>query len=311
MTSINMILNTGGERGEQGPPGQRGEQGPRGLQGPRGAAGAQGIQGPMGRGITVLGSFESSSELPTSGEPGDSYLIGVNLWTYSGTAFVNMGPVRGPQGLQGPRGPEGEQGPAWILWRGLWAAQTSYQIGDGVMYIHPTTHITMTLRATQNHVSGTEFSLSPWEVILQSQPGPQGPQGPRGLTGEGEQGPQGPQGIQGPVGPPGTLANTWRGIWEIGQSYSVGDVVRFIHNNGAEINNYTLLCMDDHDSSLENIPNPDNLLTNWTIIAVLRDGVDGRDGADGTNINVISFTNEVDYDNYTPGINELVVLIDG
>jgi hypothetical protein len=57
----------------------------------------------------------SSANLPPTGNTaGDGYLTNDTgaLWTWSGSAWTNVGVIRGPQGLTGPAGPQGSTGPA-------------------------------------------------------------------------------------------------------------------------------------------------------------------------------------------------------
>src|SRR5690606_37804392 len=106
-----MTLNTGGERGPKADPGPRGEPGTRGQQGLRGPAGERGERGPQGEVLHILGVVSTIAELPTSGQIGDAYLVGDNLYVYNCTSFTNGGPVRGPQGVPGIPGERGPEGP--------------------------------------------------------------------------------------------------------------------------------------------------------------------------------------------------------
>ncbi len=175
-----------GPRGEQGPQGERGpqgiqgvngiqgppgEQGPPGPQGEQGPVGKQGERGTDGTSVTILGSYNSLQELQqqhSSGSPGDSYLVGTDLyvWSQENNAWKNVGVIRGPQGepgatgKQGPQGPTGKQGPTGPK------GDTGPQGPQG-------------------------------EQGLQGIPGPQGEQGLQGVAGA--RGPQGPQGAPGPL----------------------------------------------------------------------------------------------------------------
>lgn len=66
----------------------------------------RGPAGPQGQGITILGSYASEDELnaahPT-GNAGDAYLIGGNLyvWSESSGAWENVGNIQGPKGDPG------------------------------------------------------------------------------------------------------------------------------------------------------------------------------------------------------------------
>ena len=183
-----------GEAGQQGVPG---EPGPKGDIGPQGPEGPQGIQGDAGSGVVIKGTMTT---YPPDSAPntGDMWIVGDTappgsppdtepgdgiVWT--GTEWVNVGPIRGPvgpQGVQGPSGVDGPQGPA------------GSQGEPGVA--GP--------QGPQGLV-GPEGPAGPQG--LQGDTGPQGlqgesgPQGSQGLTGE--TGPQGPQGVQGDPGPAG------------------------------------------------------------------------------------------------------------
>jgi len=178
-----------GSQGIQGPPGTAGStgaQGPQGAQGPAGADGVAGPQGPQGpkgdagSGVTIKGTITTWP--PPTQIAGDMYLLGSPVpagapspatgtkspgdgVVYSGTAWANVGPIRGPEGPTGPTGPTGStgsQGPAGP--------------------------------------QGTTGDTGPQGV-----PGSQGPKGDPGTQGiqgnQGIQGVPGTAGSQGPAGP--------------------------------------------------------------------------------------------------------------
>jgi len=154
-----------GDPGPEGPEGPLGPEGPQGIQGdpgPIGPEGPEGPEGPAGTGVTILGSFNDSSELPSSGnEEGDAYLIDGDLWVWDGANWQNVGTIQGPKGDTGPEGPQGDPGP-----EGSQGPQ-----GD----VGP------------QGPQGT-----------QGDPGPEGPTGPQGEQGvQGQTGPEGPQGEPG------------------------------------------------------------------------------------------------------------------
>jgi hypothetical protein len=107
-----------GETGPTGPKGDTGDTGPAGPQGPQGPAGVQGEQGPKGdkgdtgAGLSLLGTLSDPSELPTTGSPGDGYLIAGYLWVWDGNSWSNVGQIQGPKGDTGDTGPAGPMGPA-------------------------------------------------------------------------------------------------------------------------------------------------------------------------------------------------------
>lgn len=57
--------------------------------------------------------------------------------------------------------------------------------------------------------------------------GPEGPMGPKGLDGDGVPGAQGPVGPQGPAGPIGPAGLTWKGQWDILETYPKDSAVGF------------------------------------------------------------------------------------
>ena len=80
------------------------------LRGPQGQQGEQGEPGADGTGVTILGSYDSLSDLqeahPT-GNDGDAYMVDGDLYVWSSTdgAWKNVGQIQGPQGPQGNPGP--------------------------------------------------------------------------------------------------------------------------------------------------------------------------------------------------------------
>lgn len=173
-------------RGDQGP---KGDQGIQGIQGPAGADGIDGVdgvdgvdgeQGPKGdkgdkgedgRSVTITGVVATVDDLPQEGSMSEGYLTEsdghLHIWGDSG--WIDVGEIRGPQGIQGPQGDPGERGPQ----------------GD-------------------QGIQGIEGPRGE-----KGDPGDEGPIGPEGPEGpQGEQGIQGIQGIQGPEGPEGPKGDT-------------------------------------------------------------------------------------------------------
>ena len=163
----------------KGDKGATGDRGPQGLQGAQGLRGEKGEKGDQGTGVTIKGKYDSLSALmaahPT-GKDGDAYMVGVNLYAWSGTEWIDCGNIQGakgergeqgPQGLQGAKGEKGEKG----------------EKGDAFTYN-----------------DFTEEQLA----RLKGAKGDKGDVGPQGLRGEkGEQGVKGEQGLKGDTGPKG------------------------------------------------------------------------------------------------------------
>lgn len=165
-----------GLQGKTGPKGDTGEQGPQGIQGPKGDTGAKGDtgeQGPQGvkgevgpkgdrgndgTGVSIKGSKDSESQLPTSGVSiGDGYLVNGSLYVYgSDNKFSNVGEIKGPKGDTGPTGP-----------RGLTGAK-----GD------------TGLQGIQGPKGDTGLTGAKGDTGAQGEQGPQGQQGPKGDTGK-------------------------------------------------------------------------------------------------------------------------------
>lgn len=105
-----------GVKGDTGAKGERGEQGPQGERGPQGATGPQGPKGDKGEqgtGVTIKGRYDSLSALIAAhpkGNEGDAYMVGVNLYAWSGTEWIDCGNIQGPKGDKGDTGPQGLQG---------------------------------------------------------------------------------------------------------------------------------------------------------------------------------------------------------
>lgn len=68
------------------------------------------VTGPPGAGIAFHGDKTSVDDLPTDATTGDGWLVNGDLHVWSGTRWVNAGPIQGPRGPVGARGPQGEQG---------------------------------------------------------------------------------------------------------------------------------------------------------------------------------------------------------
>lgn len=85
--------------------------------------GPQGPKGETGAALAIKGSFPSLEELqeqhPT-GTLGDAYMVGSRLYSWSGSAWVDCGDIKGPKGDQGERGERGPVGPAGTTtWAGI------------------------------------------------------------------------------------------------------------------------------------------------------------------------------------------------
>lgn len=97
-----------------------------------GARGEKGEKGDTGAGLSIIDTLDNESELPSTGQDGDAYLIGGFLYVWSGSTWNNVGEIRGPQGETGLTGDPGADGQeielqktaTHIQWRyvgGTWA----------------------------------------------------------------------------------------------------------------------------------------------------------------------------------------------
>jgi hypothetical protein len=80
---------------------------------PAGAPGPPGATGPAGPPLNVKGTVATSASLPTSGNTvGDIWIAADTRhgWTWSGTAWIDIGLIQGPSGATGPAGPTGPAG---------------------------------------------------------------------------------------------------------------------------------------------------------------------------------------------------------
>ncbi|MBK8668672.1 MAG: collagen-like protein [Saprospiraceae bacterium] len=110
-----------GPKGDTGLPGPKGDQGIQGVAGPKGDkgdignAGPKGDKGDAGSGVKIVGSLPDASSLPIpyAGLTGDMYITqnDGNGHVWSGSAWTNVGQIKGPKGDQGIQGVQGLTGP--------------------------------------------------------------------------------------------------------------------------------------------------------------------------------------------------------
>ena len=161
--------------------------------------GLKGEKGDPGAGLSISGSVNTYSELPsnlTESDAGTAYFVQADgkLYVWSGSSWPADGDgaqFQGPAGPQGPKGDKGEQGPAGPKGD---KGDTGAQGETGAT-------------GPQGPKGDTG---DPGEQGPQGEPGPQGIQGPQGLQGlqgekgdKGDKGDTGPQGLQGLQGEPG------------------------------------------------------------------------------------------------------------
>ena len=206
--------------------------GPKGDRGLKGDQGERGETGAPGQGVIIVGTKNSTNELPVIGDPHELYLVNGDLYVWVendyGNGWVNMGSLIGPTGPKGdkgdkgdigPTGPAGAPGKPGIGVKGDKGDQgpkgekgDTGPTGQGIT-------ITGTLGSTEelpipgdpceSYLIGGELyvwndKLNEW-VNVGKLTGEQGPTGPTGDTGpQGERGPIGQTGDTGPQGPAGS-----------------------------------------------------------------------------------------------------------
>lgn len=68
---------------------------------------AKGSKGEDGTSISIKGTLESTSQLPSTGQDGDAYIIGGNLYVWDGSKWSNVGNIKGDKGDKGDDGADG------------------------------------------------------------------------------------------------------------------------------------------------------------------------------------------------------------
>ncbi|WP_407377494.1 collagen-like protein, partial [Methanobrevibacter sp.] len=90
-----------GDTGPKGDTGAKGDTGEKGDTGDTGPAGPIGETGASGTSITIKGSYDTYQELinahPT-GNDGDAYIVNGSLYVWDGTAWDNVGNIKGEKG---------------------------------------------------------------------------------------------------------------------------------------------------------------------------------------------------------------------
>jgi hypothetical protein len=179
-----------------------GATGPTGATGPQGDTGATGAPGTS---VNILGEVATVGNLPSSGNDiGDAYIVIAdgNLYTWTGSEWLDVGQIVGPQGPTGSTGAQGATGATGATGP---TGPTGEQGVQGIQGIKGDTGDVGATGAT----GATGPKGDTGDVGATGATGDTGAQGPTGSQGEqGEVGPTGPQGEVGPTGPQGEVGAT-------------------------------------------------------------------------------------------------------
>lgn len=83
------------------------------IKGAKGDQGDVGPKGETGAPLSIKGSFPTLDELQEQhpvGQLGDAYMVGTHLYSWNGSAWQDVGDIKGPKGDKGDVGPQGVQG---------------------------------------------------------------------------------------------------------------------------------------------------------------------------------------------------------
>ena len=145
--------------------------------GEEGDQGEPGVRGETGAALAIKGTKNSTADLPKTGQAGDAYMIGGDLYVWSDTTWTNVGRVKGEKGEKGEPGVKGDPPKLTISDAGTWVVEG---VDTGKKAVGP--------KGEQGN---------------NGDPGPRGLQGIQGEDGiPGKQGPPGPPGVPGPQGEP-------------------------------------------------------------------------------------------------------------
>ncbi|MDM7515908.1 hypothetical protein QUF07_04200 [Lentilactobacillus sp. TOM.63] len=152
----------------------------------------KGDKGDTGTGLEIKDKVSSVSNLPSTANEGDGYLVGEELYVRVNNAWKDCGPLQGPKGDRGIQGIQGNTG------TGISSTTIQYQISSSAttaptgiwsnnIVATTTTNPYLWMKATLNYTDHTTKVF-----YLVSQKGDKGDTGPMG--------PMGPIGPRGPVG---------------------------------------------------------------------------------------------------------------
>lgn len=91
--------------------------------GEKGDTGEKGEKGETGAAIAIKGTKNSTADLPKTGQAGDAYMIGGDLYVWSDTTWTNVGRVKGEKGEKGEPGQKGDPPKMTISDAGTWVVE--------------------------------------------------------------------------------------------------------------------------------------------------------------------------------------------
>ena len=171
--------------------------------------GDKGDKGDTGTGLKIKDKVSSVSNLPSTANEGDGYLVSEELYVWVNGAWKDCGPLQGPKGDQGIQGNTGTGISSTTIQYQISSSATTAPTGIWSNNIIATTSINpyLWMKATLNY---TDHTTKVFYLVSQKgdkgdtgATGPQGVQGPKGNTGA--TGPQGLKGDTGPTGPIGPI----------------------------------------------------------------------------------------------------------
>lgn len=151
--------------------------------------GDKGDKGDTGQGLEIKDRVSSVSNLPSTANEGDGYLVNEELYIWVNGAWKDCGPIQGPQGIQGIQGKTGTGVSSTTIQYQISNSATTAPTGTWSNTLIATTQVNPFLwtQVTLNYDDGTSKSF-----YLVSSKGDKDDKGETGATG--------PVGPQGPVG---------------------------------------------------------------------------------------------------------------
>lgn len=106
LVGVNLYVFANGQWVNTGP-----VRGPKGETGPKGERGEKGDAGEDGYGIRFIGKGTKEADLPDNPQLYDGFLINQNVWSWTGSSWLDLGVIAGPKGDRGETGDAGPEGP--------------------------------------------------------------------------------------------------------------------------------------------------------------------------------------------------------